>query len=135
MSTGTFVRRSSTAFTSGRIAPRTRNSSAAFAPSPAAWTFMISPVSARTASLIFAGSTEKVPSFATRTAPASSNAFSCRAMPTAWASPPKRSVRNDDARNVTYTDRSSARSRTPLSIRYCSAKRPAMSAFASSSAP
>ena len=86
---------------------------------------MISRVSAATASLIFAGTTAKVPSGFTLNAPASSSVLSCRAMPLPCASVrPKRMERKVEARNVVYIVRSSSLSSTPLSTRYCSAQRP-----------
>ena len=42
--------------------------------------------------------------------------------------------RNADARNVWYIDRAISAGITPLSASFCSAHRPEMSAFASSSA-
>ena len=70
---------------------------------------MISRVSAATASLIFAGTTAKVPSALTLKAPASSSVVSCRAMPLPWASVrPNRIDRKVEARKVVYIVRSSS---------------------------
>ena len=97
---------------------------------------MSSRVRAVTAGFTFARSTAKVPSAATRNAPASRRWLSWRTCPLPWASSmPKRIERKAEARKVVYIVRSKERSRTPLSTSCCSAHRPEMSAFASSMAP
>ena len=76
---------------------------------------MSSFVSDATACLIFAGTTAKVPSAFTFTAPASRKWLSCSAMPLPCASSmPKRMERNVEARNVMYMVRSIALSSDAL---------------------